>query len=78
MITGTQIREARELVGWSRYMLAHKAPVPFKALCRAEDADGRLPTSSGQANAIRLVLEAAGVEFINEQPGVRLRMGGAT
>ena len=79
MITGTQIRKARELLGWSRYMLAFKTGggVHQAALIRAEATDGKPAILEAQARAVQRALEAAGVEFTNGgQPGVRLRAKG--
>lgn len=75
MITGAQIRKARELLGWSRYMLAFKAGggVNQAALIRAERAEGKPAILVSQALAIQRAFEAAGLEFTNGgQPGVRL------
>ena len=76
MITGTQIREARALLGWFPSTLALKAKVRTTTVQRAEATDGEPPITMVQANAIRAALEAAGVIFIEqngEGPGVRVR-----
>ena len=74
MITGRQIREARELLGWSPLQLVRRAAIQFATLNRVELIDGTI--TAVQARKIQRALEAAGVEFIVENcggPGMRLR-----
>ncbi len=74
MISGAQIREARELLGWSQVTLSNKAKIRPATLVRAESVDGVPDLTRGRALKIERVLKAAGVEFTHgEQPGVRLR-----
>ncbi len=74
MITGAQIREARELLGWTEQTLANKAKVHLPTVTRAESREGLSRRHRGQLIKITRALEAAGVEFTNGgQPGVRLR-----
>jgi hypothetical protein len=75
-LTSAQIRAARALVRWSAEALARASAVGLTTIRRAELTE--LETSLTAANdlAIRRALEAAGVEFIDENgggPGVRLR-----
>jgi len=75
-LTAAQIRAARALLRWSAADLAREASLGANTIRRAEIADG--PTALTAANdlAIRRALEAAGVEFIEENgggAGVRLR-----
>jgi hypothetical protein len=75
-LTSAQIRAARSLIRWRAEDLARESTVGIATIRRAELAEG--PTSLATANdqAIRRALEAAGVEFIDENgggPGVRLR-----
>jgi hypothetical protein len=75
-LSGAQIRAARALLRWSAVDLAREASLGVNTIKRAEVAD--LGTSLTAANelAIRRALEAAGVEFIDENgggPGLRLR-----
>ncbi len=75
-LTSAQIRAARSLIRWRAEDLARESAVGIATIRRAELAEG--PTSLTTANdqAIRRALEAAGVEFIDENgggPGVRLR-----
>ena len=75
-LTSAQIRAARSLIRWRAEDLARESSIGVATIRRAETAEG--PTSLTVANdqAIRRALEAAGVEFIDENgggPGVRLR-----
>ena len=77
MITGRQIREARVLLGLSRNQLVARArSVTAATIMRAESVDDEAPITIAQAAAIQRTLEAAGVEFIQDNggaAGVRLR-----
>ena len=70
---GIQLRMARAAVGWGVRELAEKAGVTANTVTRIENgADAKQST----INSLQRALEAAGVEFINENgggPGVRLR-----
>ena len=76
-LTSAQIRAARSLLRWRAEDLARASSVGIATIRRAELSEG--PTSLTAANdqTIRRALEAAGVEFIEENaaggPGVRLR-----
>ena len=75
-LTSGQIRAARSLIRWRAQDLAKESSVGVATMRRAELAEG--PTALTAANdlAIRRTLEAAGIEFIDENgggPGVRLR-----
>jgi predicted transcriptional regulator len=75
-ISPEQLRAARALVDWSRDDLAAAAGATARTIARLEAA-GTEPRAA-TINAIRGALEAAGVEFIDENgggPGVRLRKG---
>jgi transcriptional regulator with XRE-family HTH domain len=76
MLTSAQIRAARALVRWSAEDLAKKSRVGVATIRRAELSVGILSMTSPNNLSIRLALEAAGVEFIDENgggAGVRLR-----
>ena len=68
-----QIRMARAAVGWGVRELAEKAGITANTVTRIENgADAKQST----IERLQRALEAAGVEFINENgggPGVRLR-----
>jgi hypothetical protein len=74
VITGEQIRRARELLGWTRFKLSSRAALHPAIVERAEKAVGALPVTAYQQALLRNALEAAGVEFTNgEAPGVKLK-----
>jgi transcriptional regulator with XRE-family HTH domain len=71
-----QIKAARALLDWSQEQLAAEAEVSIPTIKRLEAQDGPLGGRSETGGKIRLALEAAGIEFIDENgggPGVRLR-----
>jgi transcriptional regulator with XRE-family HTH domain len=77
MITGTQIRGARAMIGMSIEELASASGLPFAAIEALERGEG-----SGETRAlldVKAVLEASGVIFIASGnhdeggPGVRLK-----
>src|ERR1017187_3293389 len=75
-ITSAQIRAARELLRWSAIDLARESSVGVNTIRRAEVAENGTSLTAANELAIRRALEAAGVEFIDENgggPGVRLR-----
>jgi transcriptional regulator with XRE-family HTH domain len=75
-ILAPQLRAARALLSWSQDRLAETSGVPKRTIARLELAE-TVPQQRTAA-AIRAALEAAGVEFIDENgggPGVRLRKG---
>lgn len=75
MISSAQIRAARALLRWSAADLSAASAVGTATLQRMEVMEG---VPSGQVRtliAIKVALEAAGVEFIGtpeDHPGVRL------
>ena len=74
MITGAQIREARELLQWTQWYLAQRARVRLSAIQKAEACESEPTISLVFQEAIQRVLEEAGVEFTNGgEPGVKLR-----
>ena len=75
-LTSGQIRAARSLIRWSAEDLARESSLSVATIRRAELADGETSMTSANNLAVRRTLEAAGVEFIDENgggPGVRLR-----
>jgi len=75
-LSSAQIRAARALVRWSAEHLAKETTLSVKTIRRAELAESETSLTSANDRAIRQALEAAGVEFIDENgggPGVRLR-----
>jgi transcriptional regulator with XRE-family HTH domain len=75
-LTSAQIRAARALIRWSAEDLARHCVVGVTTIRRAELADHETSMTAANDRAVRHALEAAGVEFIDENgggPGVRLR-----
>jgi predicted transcriptional regulator len=79
MITSAQCRAARGLVGWSQQELAKNAGVGTVAIHQLES--GTSQPRRATLDVVKRALEAAGVEFIDENgggPGVRLRKASET
>ena len=75
-LTSAQIRAARALIRWSAEQLAKETAVGVTTIRRAELTASETKLTRVNDQAIRRVLEAAGVEFIDPNgrgPGVRLR-----
>jgi transcriptional regulator with XRE-family HTH domain len=75
-LTSAQIRAARSLIRWSAEDLARESALSVATIRRAELADGETSMTVANDIAVRHALEAAGVEFIDENgggAGVRLR-----
>ena len=78
-LTSAQIRAARALVRWRAQDLARESSVGVATIRRAELTDADTSMTAANDLAVRRALEAAGVEFIDENgggPGVRLRKSG--
>ena len=74
MLTSEQLRAARALLRWDQKDLAKAASVSVQTVKRLEKTPGPVSAYTGTEEAIRKVLEDAGVEFTNDDaPGVRLR-----
>jgi ribosome-binding protein aMBF1 (putative translation factor) len=75
-LSSAQIRAARALLRWSAADLARESALGANTIRRAEVAEDGTSLTAANELAIRRALEAAGVEFIDENgggPGVRLR-----
>jgi len=75
-LTSAQLRAARALVRWSAEDLARHSAVGVTTIRRAELTENKTSLTAANDQALRRALEAAGVEFIDENgggPGVRLR-----
>ena len=71
-----QLKAARALLAWSQERLADVANISVPTIKRLEAQDGPLGGRNETGRKIRLALESAGVQFIDENgggPGVRLR-----
>ena len=74
MITAAQCRAARALLRWSQQDLARESEISDVTIRHFEI--GRTEPQRGTLVILRHALEAAGIEFIDENgggPGVRLR-----
>jgi len=75
-LTSAQIRAGRALLRWSAEELARVTALSVTTIRRAELTEGETSMTTANNLAVRRALEAAGVEFIDENgggPGVRLR-----
>lgn len=75
-ITSEQIRAGRALVRLSAQSLADNAKIGVATVRRSEAETGEISATDANAAAIKTALEAANVEFIDENgggAGVRLR-----
>ena len=74
MLTAAQCRAARGLIDWSQMELAERAGVGIVTI-RQLEAGSHAPRRA-TLDVVRRALEAAGVEFIEENgggPGVRIQ-----
>jgi hypothetical protein len=75
-LTSQQMRAARALLRWRAQDLARASAVGVATIRRAELAERETSMTAPNDLAVRHALEAAGVEFIDENgggTGVRLR-----
>ena len=75
-LTSAQIRAGRSLIRWTADELAGASALSVATVRRAELRESETALTTANDLAIRRALEAAGVEFIDENgggPGVRLR-----
>ncbi len=75
-LTSSQIRAASALIRWSAEDLARATQLSVTTIRRAELTEEETSMTTANNLAVRRALEAAGVEFIDENgggPGVRLR-----
>jgi hypothetical protein len=75
-LSSAQIRAARALLRWSAEDLARESLLSVATIRRAELSEKETSMTAANDLAVRRALEAAGVEFIDEDgggPGVRLR-----
>jgi transcriptional regulator with XRE-family HTH domain len=70
-ITGAQVKAARLLLGWTQPKLAAETGVTAATIAKFEDGEQRLPML--EASVVRRMLSDGGVEFVEGEPGVRLR-----
>src|SRR6202022_1664433 len=75
-ISSAQMRAARALLRWSAVDLATASKVGVATIRRAEVVKGEIPVNLANEAALRRALEAAGIEFIEDNgggEGVRFR-----
>ena len=68
MVTTEQLRAARGLLGWSQSELAARAGLSLPTVKRLEGGFGPRVSDDAQAK-LRQAIEAAGIEFIEENGG---------
>lgn len=77
LISSSQIRAARAILGISAEELSQLSTVPHRTVQRFETAPAIPPSRSGTLERVKAALEEAGIEFIGDpitSPGVRLRL----
>jgi transcriptional regulator with XRE-family HTH domain len=75
MITGVQIRAARNALRWTTQDLAERAGVTSRTIKRFEAVDVVPASRSTTLESLRTVFESAGIEFIgtpDDRPGIRI------
>lgn len=77
MVTASQIRAARALLGWNGAELAQAAGLSLQTIRRMESELGPGRSAAANVEAVRRALEVKGVVFLGADetggPGVRLR-----
>jgi predicted transcriptional regulator len=76
ILSSELIRAARALLRWEQRDLASASAVSLPTIKRLESQPGIMAAHMSTVTALRKALEAAGVDFIDENgggPGVRLR-----
>ena len=75
MISSTQIKAARSLLGINSKKLSEISGVSWTTIRRFEETDGIPPSRSGNLAKVKSALEARGVVFLGDpvdSPGVQL------
>ena len=78
MLSSSQIKAARALLGWSGTDLADKSGVGITTLRRYELQEGIPYANTSVLMLIKVALEDAGIQFTGDplvNPGVTLRLG---
>jgi transcriptional regulator with XRE-family HTH domain len=79
MVSSSQIKAARAMLGWSAIELANRSGVGSASIKRYEVQDGVPVANTKNLMAIRNALEDAGVKFTGDplrNPGVTLNLKG--
>ena len=66
MLTGRQLREARDKLGWLPSELARRAGLALSIVRRAESTDGEAVVTTAQIAALRLAFTKVGVDIAPE------------
>jgi transcriptional regulator with XRE-family HTH domain len=77
MVSSSQVKAARAMLGWSAIELANRSGVGSASIKRYEVQDGVPVANTKNLLAIRNTLEDAGIEFTGDplvNPGVTLRV----
>ena len=77
MVSSSQIKAARAMLGWSAIELANRSGVGSASIKRYEVQDGVPVANTKNLLAIRNALEVAGIQFTGDplvNPGVTLRV----
>ena len=80
MLSSSQIKAARALLGWSGTDLADKCGVGITTLRRYELQEGIHSANTSVLMLIKVALEDAGIQFTGDplvNPGVTLRLDGS-
>ena len=74
IVSGTQIRATRTLLGWVQIELAKRSRVAIGTIRRMESFPGQIGSRTSALSQVQHTLEKAGIQFLNdESPGVRIR-----
>ncbi len=76
MISASQVRAARGLLGWSQEHLSEQAHIPLASLLDYESGARQMPQTA--AASLRRVLERANIIFAEDESGVRIKPAAET
>jgi transcriptional regulator with XRE-family HTH domain len=79
IITSSQLRAARSVLGWSVAHIADETGIGTATLKRYEASSGVPKSRKGHLDTLRKMYEAAGIEFIgtpDDGPGIRIHRSG--
>jgi len=77
MLSASQIKAARALLGWSGKDLAEKSGIGITTLRRYELQDGLLVANKSVLTSLKVCFESGGIEFTGDplkNPGVTLHL----
>jgi transcriptional regulator with XRE-family HTH domain len=76
MISASQVRAARGLLGWTQERLSEQAHIPLASLLDYETGARQMPQTA--AHSLKRVLEGANIIFAEDESGVRLQPAAET